>query len=116
MRLFPRTEDRKCFFYVRFNLIHSVGLSVGLGKAGVMGKLTAISITRLKELGRYSDGEGLNLRLAAPAHGSWILRVQANGKRSDIGLRTLPEIELGEARDAAREFRKKLNAKLNMQG
>lgn len=50
-----------------------------------MGKLTAMGLKNLTEPGRYSDGEGLILKLAAKGKGSWIVRVQANGKRRDIG-------------------------------
>lgn len=75
-----------------------------------MGKLTAIGIKNLKEPGRYSDGEGLILKLSAPGKGSWVLRVQSDGKRKDIGLGTLSDCNLGEAREAAREIRRKLRS------
>ncbi|OYW16160.1 MAG: integrase [Novosphingobium sp. 12-64-8] len=75
-----------------------------------MGKLTAIGIRKLKEPGRYSDGEGLILKLIAPGKGSWILRVQSDGKRRDIGLGTLSDRNLSEARETAREIRRKLKA------
>lgn len=75
-----------------------------------MGKLSVLGIRKLKDPGRYSDGEGLILKLAGPGKGSWILRVQADGKRRDIGLGTLIDHGLGEARDLARELRKKLKA------
>jgi integrase len=87
-----------------------VGLSVGLKGSVRMGKLTAIGIKSLKEPGRYSDGEGLMLKFNGPGKGSWILRVQADGKRQDIGLGTLSNCGLGEAREMAREIRKKLKA------
>lgn len=66
-----------------------------------MGKLSVLGIRNLnlKDPGRYSDGEGLILKLAGPGKGSWILRVQADGKRRDIGLGTLIDHGLGEARE-----------------
>ncbi len=114
MRPFLHIEGLHSSAYVLINLAHSVGLSVGLERGSIMGKLTAIGIKHLKEPGRYSDGEGLILKLAAPARGSWILRVQAQGKRSDVGLGTFPDVNLGEARDAAREFRKKMKAGIDV--
>jgi hypothetical protein len=50
-----------------------------------MGKLTALRIRSLTEPGRYPDGDGLFLKLTGKGSGSWILRVQAGGKRRDIG-------------------------------
>ena len=75
-----------------------------------MGKLTAMGVKNLTEPGRYSDGEGLILKLAAKGKGSWIVRIQANGKRRDIGLGTLADLPLGEAREAARALRKEMKA------
>lgn len=75
-----------------------------------MGKLTALGIRNLKEPGRYSDGEGLILKFAGSGKGSWIVRVQANGKRRDIGLGTLADLPLTDARDAARALRREMKA------
>jgi integrase len=75
-----------------------------------MGKLTAMGVKNLTEPGRYSDGEGLILKLAAKGKGSWIVRVQANGKRRDIGLGSLSELPLADAREAARALRKEVKA------
>ena len=79
-----------------------------------MGMLTAIQIRNFKEPGRYSDGEGLILKLVSPGRGSWIVRVQANGKRRDIGLGALADIGLGEAREAARKIRKDTKAGIDV--
>ena len=75
-----------------------------------MGKLSAIAVKNLKEPGRYSDGEGLILKLAAQGRGSWVLRVQADGKRRDIGLGTLADVGLSDARESARAIRKQMKA------
>ncbi|TNE28785.1 MAG: site-specific integrase [Alphaproteobacteria bacterium] len=75
-----------------------------------MGKLTAMGVKNLAEPGRYSDGEGLILKLSGKGKGSWILRVQANGKRRDIGLGPLSELPLADAREAARALRKEMKA------
>jgi len=75
-----------------------------------MGKLTALGIKNLKKPGRYSDGEGLMLKFAGAGRGSWIVRVQSDGKRRDIGLGTLADVSLTQARDAARLIRKETRA------
>ena len=80
----------------------------------LMGKLSAIAVKNLKEPGRYSDGEGLILKLAAQGRGSWVLRVQADGKRKDIGLGSLAELGLADARDSARAIRKQLKAGIDV--
>lgn len=61
-----------------------------------MGKLTAVQVRNLREPGRYSDGEGLILKFFGSGRGSWIVRVQADGKRRDIGLGTLAEVGLAD--------------------
>lgn len=73
-----------------------------------MGKITAAKLRSLREPGRYSDGDGLFLDLRGPGKGSWVLRVQANGKRQDIALGALKNLSLADARDAAYEIRRKL--------
>lgn len=75
-----------------------------------MGKLTAMGVKNLVEPGRYSDGEGLILKLAGKGKGSWIVRIQVNGKRRDIGLGPLCELPLADAREAARALRKEVKA------
>jgi|TARA_B100000029_G_scaffold100449_1_gene90652 integrase len=75
-----------------------------------MAKLTALGIKNLKKPGRYSDGEGLILKFAGPGKGSWIVRVQSDGKRRDIGLGPLSDVSLTQARDAARLIRKETRA------
>lgn len=50
-----------------------------------MGKLTALSVKSAKT-GRHSDGDGLYLLVKPTGSRSWLLRVQSEGKRRDIGL------------------------------
>lgn len=51
-----------------------------------MGKLNATIIGELTEPGRYADGEGLYLKISPSGGKSWVLRIQVNGTRRDIGL------------------------------
>ncbi|MDR6788724.1 integrase [Sphingomonas sp. BE138] len=50
-----------------------------------MGRLTALSVKNAKP-GRHGDGEGLYLLVKPSGAKSWLLRIQADGKRRDIGL------------------------------
>jgi integrase len=71
-----------------------------------MGKLNALQVKNLTEPGRYSDGEGLILKIGPTGGKSWILRVQVNGCRRDIGLGDAKAVSLRDAREAASELRK----------
>ncbi|WP_294333671.1 site-specific integrase [uncultured Sphingomonas sp.] len=73
-----------------------------------MGKLTALKIRSLTEPGRYSDGDGLFLEINGKGAASWILRVQNNGRRQDIGLGSSKVVSLKEAREAAFATRQKI--------
>lgn len=88
--------------------------SVGLLGVVEVGKLTAVQIRNLKEPGRYSDGEGLILQLYSAGRGSWVLRVQSKGRRHDIGLGSLSDLGLSEARETARRLRKEAKAGTNV--
>ena len=71
-----------------------------------MGKLTALKVRHAKP-GRHGDGAGLYLLVSPACTKSWMLRVQVKGgKRRDIGLGSLADFTLEEARDRARELRK----------
>ncbi len=78
-----------------------------------MGKLTAVKIRSLTEPGRYSDGDGLFLEINGKGAASWILRVQNNGKRQDIGLGSTKSVSLKDARDAAFATRQKIAQGIN---
>lgn len=53
-----------------------------------MGKLSKESVLS-KPAGRHADGDGLYLLVKPSGSKTWVLRVQADGKRRDIGLGTL---------------------------
>jgi integrase len=70
-----------------------------------MGKLTALSIKSIKTVGLHSDGGGLYLKVQASPdpnqpNKSWIFRWGAGGKNT-IGLGSLRDVTLAEARDTA---------------
>jgi integrase len=71
-----------------------------------MGKLTAIAVKAASKPGRYQDGNGLQLFVKKSGAQFWVLRIQAGGKRRDIGLGSAATVALRDARDKAAEFRK----------
>ena len=71
-----------------------------------MGKLTDMKVRNAKS-GIHGDGAGLYLRVKPSGAKSWVLRVQFQGRREDIGLGGYPaDLTLGEAREKAGHLRK----------
>lgn len=71
-----------------------------------MGKLTAIGVkAALANPGTYQDGDGLILKVDKRGGASWLLRVQHEGKRRDIGLGSAKLVTLAQARSKAAEAR-----------
>jgi len=63
-----------------------------------MGKLTAL-VVRNAKAGRHADGAGLYLLVKPSGARSWLLRVQQQGKRRDVGLGSVdlsPKLERDE--------------------
>ena len=75
-----------------------------------MGKLTATAIKAAKQPGRYGDGNGLFLFVDKRGGNSWVVRVQKNGKRRDIGLGGASKVTLKLARERAALVRSQLEA------
>jgi integrase len=73
-----------------------------------MGKLNPIQVKSLTAPGRYVDGDGLMLEVKPSGSKSWVVRLQAGRKRRDYGLGSFKDVGLSEARELARDYRKKL--------
>jgi hypothetical protein len=72
-----------------------------------MGKLTAIAVkAHLSTPGTYQDGEGLFLKVDKRGGAYWLLRIQRDGKRQDVGLDSAKLLTLLEARHKASGLRK----------
>ncbi len=67
----------------------------------------------LSRPGRHSDGDGLILAVGAGGNGSWMVRVQKDGKRRDIGLGAASKVTLSQARARAAEARAQVEAGLD---
>lgn len=95
-----------------------------------MGKLTALKVKSAAE-GRHADGDGLYLLVKESGARSWLLRIQSDGVRRDLGLGTaetaprtkeaqssadsIPLLDrrsltLGEARDKADAYKRLVKA------
>ncbi|MBY0227617.1 MAG: tyrosine-type recombinase/integrase [Hyphomicrobium sp.] len=70
-------------------------------------RLTTVFVRQVKKAGRYGDGDGLYLVVDPSGAARWVLRIQSNGRRRDIGLGGAKIVTLGEARDLAHEVRRK---------
>lgn len=73
-----------------------------------MARLTATAVKGAKEPGRYGDGDGLFLVIGKRGGKSWIVRVQKDGRRRDIGLGSASKFPLKLARERAIEVREKI--------
>lgn len=71
-------------------------------------KLSATFVARSKEPGRYGDGGGLYLQVKPGGTKSWLFRFQLRGKARQMGLGPADIIGLAEAREKARECRRKV--------
>lgn len=74
-----------------------------------MGKLTAVAVkAALEKPGTYQDGEGLFLKVDKRGGASWKMRVQRDGKRTDYGIGSAKLMSLADAREKARDIRRKV--------
>lgn len=72
-----------------------------------MGKLTALAVKAALTIpGTYQDGDGLFLKVDKRGGAYWLLRLQRDGKRQDIGLGSAKLLPLAEARQKASGLRK----------
>jgi len=67
-------------------------------------KLSALAVRSLPP-GKYSDGAGLWLHRREDGGGQWFLRVTIHGRRREMGLGSVTEVSLKEARQSAEHWR-----------
>ncbi|NNC47657.1 MAG: tyrosine-type recombinase/integrase [Sphingomonas sp.] len=70
-----------------------------------MGTLTTTAVKAAKERGRYGDGDGLYLVVGNRGAKSWVVRIQKDGRRRDIGLGSAAKVPLKLARERAATVR-----------
>jgi len=71
-----------------------------------MGRLNALAVTRAKKPGRHSDGGGLVLQVSRDGVKSWIYRFMIDGHEREMGLGSVHDVTLKEAREKAADARK----------
>jgi integrase len=70
--------------------------------------LTAVAVNAKKDPGYYPDGNGLYLQVAALGSKSWVLRFSLNKKAREMGLGSIVDRTLSDAREQARKYRLQL--------
>jgi len=70
--------------------------------------LTALKVAKIKEPGRYPDGDGLYLQIGPTGSKSWLFRYQVDGRERFMGLGSTKAFSLKEARERARRARQLL--------
>lgn len=70
--------------------------------------LTAVAVNAKKDSGYYPDGNGLYLQVSTSGSKSWVLRFSLNKKAREMGLGSIVDRTLSEARDQARKYRQQL--------
>src|SRR5215831_5011262 len=71
-------------------------------------RLTAKRVEHLQKPGRHPDGDGLYLQITPAGVKSWVLRYERTGRERMLGLGTLRDFSLKEARERARRARQLL--------
>lgn len=70
-----------------------------------LNRLSARKITTATKPGRYIDGGGLHLVIPPNGSGKWVFRFVAGDKQRDMGLGTMRDVSLLEARQMAAKAR-----------
>ena len=71
-----------------------------------MGNLNTAKLRTLTKPGTYGDGAGLYLQVRGAENRSWLYRFKLNHKAHLMGLGTVADVSLAEAREAAAAVRK----------
>ena len=77
------------------------------------GKLTARRVATIKAPGKYGDGHGLWLRFTPAGRRWWFLRYRFRGRDRELGLGSVDEVGLKEARQNAARARRQIREGLD---
>lgn len=75
-----------------------------------MGKLTQTFLKKVKEPGKYIDGNGLYLFIGKTGSKSWVFRYSLNKKPREMGLGSFDTVSIEEARDLVIGHKKTLKS------
>lgn len=70
-----------------------------------LSRLTALKIARPLKAGLYADGAGLYLQVTGSGAKSWLFRYEISGKERQMGLGSLNDVTLAQARQGAARCR-----------
>jgi integrase len=73
-----------------------------------MNRLNALVVRNATKPGRLADGDGLYLVVGKTGSKSWVVRVQKDGRRRDIGLGSAKKVPLKLARERAATVRQQI--------
>lgn len=76
----------------------------------VIGRLNALAVSRMSAPGFHSDGGGLYLQVTRGGARTWVYRFMLRGKAREMGLGSLRDVSLAEARKRAAECRRSRSA------
>ncbi|HEY8099884.1 MAG TPA: Arm DNA-binding domain-containing protein [Burkholderiaceae bacterium] len=68
-------------------------------------RLTSVAVNAKKTPGYYADGNGLYLQISPASTKSWVLRFMLNKRVREMGLGSLSDRTLAEARERAKKYR-----------
>lgn len=71
-----------------------------------MTKLTALAVKAMTTAGLHGDGNGLYLQVTPPTGKSWVFRFKLGGKSRQMGLGSVNDVTLANARDLAADYRR----------
>jgi integrase len=80
---------------------------MAVSRGSARGGLTAAFVKQVRQPGRYADGHGLYLVVDPSLASRWILRIQTNKRRRDVGLGSARFVTLAEARELSHQIRRK---------
>lgn len=91
--------------------IYNVRWGTGWGQMSkAVKKLSAREVTTKSEPGRHSDGEGLYLNVTPSGARSWLFMWKRDGKRREMGLGSVRDVPLKDARELASQARRQVFA------
>ena len=79
--------------------------------AKLIRRLTALAVEKLKRHGYHADGGGLYLQVSRSGSKSWVFRYMLNHRSRDMGLGSLHDVSLEQARTKAKRCRALLDLK-----
>lgn len=72
----------------------------------MVGRLNALAVSRASKPGFHSDGSGLYLQVTRSGARTWVYRFMLHGKAREMGLGSLRDVSLADARRRAAECRR----------